>query len=255
MKNVFNSKLYFSLIIVAISIIIYIILNSLINRLISKRSLSDKKLTYAKLLKNLSKYVLLIVDLLYILHIYGINVTSIAAGLGIITIVITLSLQDALKDIIMGFNLIIDDYFNVGDVVKIDNITGKVLEIGFKTTKIKDIYTNNIYIVANRNLSSATIVSDWLDIDIPIPYECKVVDVEKVIEEINNRIKDIKKVKDVEYKGLNEFGDSAIYYKIRVFVDAENKPQVGRDARRIIKLELDRNNIDIPYQQIDIHRK
>ena len=45
----------------------------------------------------------------------------------------------------MGFNIIVDEYYSIGDVIKIDNIEGKVLEVGLKSTKMKDINTNNIF--------------------------------------------------------------------------------------------------------------
>lgn len=253
--KIFDYKFYESLIIILLSIVVYFIFRELINKIVKKSNTNNKRITYVKLIRSIIKYILIFVDLLYILHLYGVNVTSIAAGLGIVTLVVTLSLQDALKDIIMGFNLIVDDYFKVGDIVIIDNFKGKVMEIGFKTTKLKGIENNNIYIVANRNLSSALKLSNWLDINIPLPYEEKLTRVEDLIEEMMNQIKKIAKVENVEYKGLQEFSDSAIYYKIRIFASPEFQPQIERDAKRIIKLELDNNNVSIPYMQIDIHKK
>ncbi|MDO4963395.1 MAG: mechanosensitive ion channel family protein [bacterium] len=253
--KIFDYRFYESLIIILLSIVVYFIFRELINKIVKKSNTNNKRITYIKLIRSIIKYILIFVDLLYILHLYGVNVTSIAAGLGIVTLVVTLSLQDALKDIIMGFNLIIDDYFKVGDIIIVDNFKGKVIEIGFKTTKLKGIDNNNIYIVANRNLSSALNISNWLDINIPLPYEEKILKVEELINVIINKIKKLNKVENVEYKGLQEFSDSAIYYKIRIFVSPEFQPQIERDAKRIIKLELDDNNICIPYMQIDIHKK
>lgn len=164
-------------------------------------------------------------------------------------------MQDALKDIIMGFNIIIDGYFSVGDVLKINDIEGKVVEIGLKATKMMDINNENFFVVANRNISEALVLSRQLDIDIPIPYELDVGVIETTMERIAKKISNLENVDDAKYKGVNEFADSAIMYKIRIHCLPEFKPQLKRDANKIIKLELDANGIRIPYKQIDIHNK
>ena len=55
-----------------------------------------------------------IIATLFVLQLLGFNVSSVIAGVGIVSAIVGLSLQDALKDIIMGFNIIIDSYFSVG---------------------------------------------------------------------------------------------------------------------------------------------
>lgn len=254
-----NRNIYVSIATVIIGVFLYIIARRTTSKFLEKnknnQKINRKKKTYIKLFKNIFKYIIIIVVCVIILQVNGINVTSIIAGLGLVSVIAGLALQDALKDIIMGFNIIIDDYFSVGDVLKINDIEGKVIELGLKATKMKDVNNGNIYVVANRNISEALNLSNQLDIDIPLPYEEKVEKIESIIDNITNQISELQDVIDVEYKGLNEFGDSAIYYKIRIYSKPEFKPQVKRDANRIIKLELDKNNIQIPYMQVDVHKK
>ena len=151
---------------------------------------------------------------------------------------------------------IIDNYFSVGDVIKIGDVEGKVTEIGLKATKLKDINNANTLVIANREINKALNLSTQIDIDIPLPYEEKLVDIEEIIGKIINDIELLPNVKNIEYKGINKFDKSAIMYKIRIYgTKVENNPQLKRDANRVIKLELDKNNINIPYTQIDIHTK
>ena len=65
------------------------------------------------------KYFIAAVSAIMILNIYGVDTTSIIAGLGVAGVVIGLAFQDALKDIISGINIIMDNYYVVGDLVKI----------------------------------------------------------------------------------------------------------------------------------------
>lgn len=256
MKSIISKELIISVIIIILGILIYFIIKSIINRILDKRKyVSKKKKTYLKLFNSIFKYLIMAMVVIAVLQVNGINVSSIIAGLGIVSLIAGFALQDALKDIIMGFNIIVDEYYSIGDVIKIDNIEGKVLEVGLKSTKMKDINTNNIFIIANRNISKSHIISTQFDIDIPVTYNEKITRIENIIDDIIKQIKGMKNITDVEYRGLNKFGDSAIYYKIRMYAKAEYQPQLKRDINRIVKLELDRNNIDIPFMQIDIHNK
>lgn len=250
-------QVYMSILIIIVGAIIYFILKKLLDRYSDKNKnnekISKKKRTYVRLLKNVLKYIILIIVVILVLQANGVNVTSILASLGVVSIIAGLALQDALKDIIMGFNIIMDDYFSVGDVIKIGDVEGKVIELGIKATKIKDVNNQNVLVIANRNIGQALKLSNQLDIDIPLPYEEKILKIEGVLNEIITQIKLLNDVEKVEYKGVNEFADSSMYYKIRISCKPQYKPQLKRDANRIIKVLLDKNNITIPYSQLVIH--
>lgn len=254
-----KKELLISIAIVIAAIVIYFIIKRIIHRLMDKKVANSKidrrRKTYMKLFNNIIKYILIILTVLAIMQVNGINVSSLVAGLGLASAIAGLALQDALKDVIMGINIIVDDYFAVGDVVKIKGVEGKVVEVGLKTTKIKDILTNDTFVIANRNIGEATNISTQLDIDVPLSYERKTEDMEKVLSQAMIKIEQLEDVVKAEYKGIQEFGDSAILYKIRLYCKPEFKPQIKRNANRIIKLELDANGIEIPYTQIDVHQK
>lgn len=258
--KVIDRRIVLSVIVIIVVFIILKILKSIVNSRVNKKSKNITKRdrikeTYIRLISNIFKYVTLFSGLIIILQIFGINVTSIAAGIGIVSIVAGLALQDALKDVIAGFNIILDNYFSVGDVVKINNITGKVIFIGIKATKLKDIYTQDVYVISNRNIVEALEISQQFDIDIPLRYEEKIEKVEKLLDYIIEKNKKNSKVIDMKYIGIDEFGNSAIKYKLRVWCMPEEKPQLKRDIQRQIKITLDENNIVIPFNQLDVYIK
>ena len=255
----FSKNFYITIIIIIASFLLYQITKNIINKFISKikndARIDNRKRTYLRLFNSILKYIVIIAIVVIILQVNNINVSSIVAGIGLVSVIAGLALQDALKDIIMGFNIIIDGYFSVGDVLRINDVEGKVIEIGFKATKLQDINTENFFVVANRNISQALVLSKQLDIDIPLPYELDVETIEPVLENIAEKISLLENVEDAKYKGVNEFADSAAMYKIRIHCNPEFKPQLKRDANRIIKVEFDTNGIHIPYKQVDIHNK
>ena len=254
-----SNRLISSVIIISISFILYNLLNDFITKHASsgknKFMISNKSETYIKLINSVVKYVFLIVTVLIVLQVNNINVSSMLAGVGIVSVVIGLAIQDALKDIIRGFSILSDDYFSVGDIIKYKDIEGKVLVIGLKTTKVKSIINQNIISIANRNIEEIQVVSTQLDIEVPLPYEVSKKKAESVIDECLNNINNNVKILSAEYRGINKLDDSSINYLIRIQCDPEVKPQIKRDSICVIVETLENNNIEIPYTQIDIHSK
>ena len=207
------------------------------------------------MLKSIIKYVIIIITVLILLQINGVNVSSLLAGIGILSVVIGLALQDALKDIIRGFNILADSYFKVGDVIKYNGIEGKVMAIGLQTTKVKDITNQNVIAIANRNIEQVAIVSNQLDIEVPLSYELSQEKALEVLNRIVEEIKGLEKVEACDYIGLNKLDDSSLNYLLRINCDPSTKYQTKRDCQAIIMKVLEQAKIEVPYKQIDIHSK
>ncbi len=252
-------QLLLSLLVILFSTLFYTFFENIIFDRIresNKTFFSDKKFnTYLKMIKNISKYLFIMIVVVIILKINGINISSLLAGIGIIGIIIGFAIQDALKDIIKGFDIVSDSYYQVGDIIHFDTITGKVLSIGLKTTKVEDVYSSNIVSISNRNIEQVEVVSHLINIDIPLPYELKLKDAEEAVHYIVSKIQKDKEVEKVEYRGVNALGDSSILYQIKVYCSPDLKVQKRRDALRCIVEGLEEKKITIPYTQIDIHSK
>ncbi|MBR3161724.1 MAG: mechanosensitive ion channel family protein [Bacilli bacterium] len=262
-KDIFNSpliiKILSSIIVGLIGLIVYLVFSNILSSKVSQGKIkifsTKRGKTYLKMVKNITKYGLVVIIILIILHIFGIDITSMIASVGVISIIIGFAVQDALKDIIKGFDIISDNYYRVGDVIKFGDITGKVLTIGLKTTKIQDITSLNIVSISNRNIEQVEIVSNLINIDIPLPYELKIEEAEKAIHDIINNLKKEKEIENVEYRGVNDLAESCIKYQIKVYCNPVKKIQIRRDCLRCIIIILDKHNISIPYNQLDIHKK
>ena len=254
-----DKQVYMSLVTIALGIFSYLILRGIIikffNKKKAKTKLEKRRLTYFRVISNILKYLILIIVIVIVLQINGFNVASLVTGLGIVSLVAGLALQDALKDIIMGFNLIVDEYFSVGDVVKIGDVEGVVIELGLKATKIKDIRYGNILVIANRNISNAITLSNYNDVDVPLPYESSIKDIDKIMAKIVKEIENIDIINNPRYLGLNKFDESAILYKIVFESKPEDRFQAKREVNRIIKTMLEKEGLSIPYPQLDIHQK
>lgn len=258
LNKILENSFVKSAIVIVISVIIYKAISRFLLKSETKkgpRRAGQKDKTYLRLIRNFMKYAFFIIVLLIILQINGIDVSSMIAGVGVLSIIIGFIVQDAFKDIIRGIDIISDNYFAVGDVVKYNEIEGKVIMVGLKTTKIEDIRTANIVSIANRNIEQVEVLSKDLYINIPMPYEVKIDKAEKIVNEIIENLKVESEIEECIYKGVNNFNDSSIDYMICIKCSPINRLQVRRDSLREIFATLGKHKIDIPYKHIEIINK
>lgn len=257
--NILQMKFVNSIVIILISIIVYKGLIYFFNKSEKSNRLnlfnSKKSKTYLRFTKTIIRYVFIVVTVLIILQQNGIDVSSLLAGVGILGVVFGLAIQDWLKDIIRGSSILSDSYFSVGDIVKYKDIEGKVLVIGLKTTKIQDLKTSNIIAIANRKIEEIELVSNVIYVRIPMPYEVEVEKAEKAVFDIIQKVKTNTNVENCMYKGITELAESSVQYLLEVKCNPINKLQVRRDTLKSILLGLAENQINVPYNQIDIHTK
>ncbi len=262
LASIFQNKMvYGPILTILIACLVYNIIKSVLYTIVDPKKHSGydlkRRKTVVDLISNFVKIVTIIIIVLVVLNIFGIDTTSIIASLGVASAVIGLAFQDSLKDIIVGINIIMDNYFIVGDIVKYNDFTGEVISFGFKATKIRNV-KNEVLTVANRNITQIINLSKekaGVQIKIPVAYEEDVSKVEKVISTI---IKEIEKSeyiekKTVEYLGLEDLNDSSVNFLIKYICERDKQWQTRRNALKIIKNELDKNGIKIPYQQIEVH--
>ena len=255
-ESLLKHKIIQSLIVIAISLVLYRITILIMKKSeINSRKKRGKDRTFLSLVINFLKYAMFVVVGLILLQINGVDVNNMMAGLGLLSIIIGFIVQDAFKDIIRGLDIISDKYFSVGDIVKYNGIEGKVLMVGLKTTKIEDVRSFNVISIANRNIEQVEVISDSLDIIIPMPYEVPVQNAEKAIDDILKEVEKDERVKTSTYKGITNFGESSIDYMINVHCAPIDKVPLRREILRIIILKLNKYKISIPYKQIDIHNK
>lgn len=263
MENIFkficSKEVIGTIIIIILTYIVYKICYSIIDNATIKGKdelVKKRRKTFLLLAKNTIKYILIILMILALLSLYGFNINSLLAGLGIAGVVLGLGVQDALKDIFSGISIIFDDYFVVGDIVDYEGFVGTIIEFGLKSTKIRK-YTGEVLIVSNRSINKITNITkekSTVDIKIPTAYEEDIVKVEKVINNIISKVKiDNKDILDIDYLGIENFNDSSIDYLIRFTCKRGTQWDLKRVVLREIKLAYDKNNVKIPYNQLEVH--
>lgn len=255
--NYFTSgKFLRTVIVILIFIGIWLILKLISRSRVAKLGKSSVVERNVHIMMNIVKVVLVFFMLIIVLQVNGVNVTSLVAGLGIVSVIVGFAFQDLLSDWINGITIVTERFFNVGDVITVGDVTGRVVKMNLKVTKIEDIHTNSIVTMDNRLLSQAILVSPNLNFLFPIPYDSKVDETDEFIEGIVNEIRQIDGVKWAENKGLQTFDDSKLTYLIRIVMDdAFKKLIITRAANNIVRVKYEEKGWSIPYNQLDVHIK
>lgn len=256
-QNAWLLKIIFSVVTIAIALLLHKLIIRATEKAMKKNKVFDRKKTntYIKFVKSIIRYIFVIAAVIILLKIYGVDVTSMLAGIGIIGAILGLAVQDLLKDVIRGSSILSDEYFSVGDVIKYNDIEGKVLVVGLKTTKIRELTTNDVISIANRNIEQVSVVSNYIFVRVPLPYELKLDEQRRIVGEIVELVKDDSLVEDCENIGLAELADSKIEYLLKITIDPSNKLQAKRNTLEHIVEGLEKNGVDVPYNQLDVHQK
>ena len=213
---------------------------------------SNRPKTFILMFTSFIRFLFIFVGIVALLDIYGIDMKSVMASVGVIGIIIGFAIQDALKDIVKGIDIITENYYHVGDVIEVNHEVGVVKRIGIKTTIIQDIDTQNMISIANRNIQMVKVVSTQLNIDIPMPYELSLSKAEMISNEIVEICLKMEEVHSCEYLGIQEYKDSCANYRLRIHCDIPTKFQTRRQVLRTIVEVLEKYDIKIPYQKIEI---
>ncbi len=245
--------------IVIFGLLIIAIITNATRKLIhkGKRGFEEKRrTTIIELINNIIKYFIYIIMIIFILNIYGVDTRSIIASLGVAGVILGFALQSTVEDFVSGIAMIMDNYFVVGDTVMYNGFTGEVIEMGLKSTKIKKA-NGEVYIIANRNINAIINLSQQkakLFIEIPTAYEESHKKVEKILTKV---VKEAQKFPNVTeesaYLGIDSMQDSAIHYLIVIVCKQDTQWQTKRDVLKLIKEAYEKENIKIPYPQIEVH--
>jgi small-conductance mechanosensitive channel len=184
---------------------------------------------------------------------YGVTLPGLLAGSGLIALVLGLALQDTLGNIFAGLGLQAGKAFRVGDWLILDGKHVEVVEINWRSTRLRNLDAAS-FDIPNNQLAKATIVN--LYNPTPVHAARASVSIEYAIPP--NQVKEALVRAALAAPGvlphpapityLMSFDDSGIRYELKYWVDDARRFPVTSDAVRTnIWYELDRRSIPFSY--------
>lgn len=201
-----------------------------------------------------------------ILQELGVDVTVLLASMGVLGIILGFAAQDTMANFFSGIHILLDRSIEIGDYVLLegDSNVYRVRDVGLRSTKLYDIFANTVIYIPNNIIANHKIINlsrpdDRLEvrIDVGVSYNSDVRKVKKALYEVAMENPDV--LKEGDYKPnvvFTEFGASSLNFRLYVWIDnLKNQWKVMSNLRESIVDKFREMNIEIPYQQVDIHIK
>ena len=125
---------------------------------ISDRTESRMDDQFIPILRQIARVVVVIVGVLHILNLLDFNITALIAGLSIGGLALALAAQDTVKNFLGSVMIFADRPFQIGDYVEGGGFAGTVVEVGFRSTRIKTSDTS-IISVPNGNMANVSVTN------------------------------------------------------------------------------------------------
>ena len=188
----------------------------------------------------------------------GIDPSKFAFIAGALGVGIGFGLQDLVNNFISGLILIYGRPIQTGDTVEVDNLLGRVKEIGIRSSVLvtydgAEILVPNSLLISNK-LTNWTLSDNQrrVEILIGVEYGSDLEEVLDILEVSASRIDSI--LKTPQPKALfMEFGDSSINFRLRFWVAYEDGLTAKSEVSILIYKILAEKGITIPFPQLDVH--
>ena len=208
------------------------------------------------LIKGILRFVLYLLLALIVASSLGIDVTGVVALASVLTLAVSLSVQNALTNVISGFTLLYTKPFVSGDFVEIAGQSGTVKEVGLTYTKLTTA-DNKMVSIPNSAVVSAQIINFTVtgtrrvDIAISASYDMpaeKVLDALKEAAQVPTALSD-----PAPFAAVKNYGESAIEYVLQVWCATGDYWTTLFDANQNIKVVFDAKGIEMTYPHLNVH--
>lgn len=247
------------LISILLLIIAFVIVRQVINYLFEKtvnRSLAfsrqkvARQKTLAKLFHNVLNYTLYFFLFYWILSILGVPISSLLAGAGIAGVAIGLGAQGFLSDVVNGFFILLENQFDVGDIINVGTVSGTVTNVGIRTTQIHD-FDGTLHFIPNRNI---TIVSNKsrsnmrAQIDIPLFVHTNLDQISDIVTKINEEYvsKHPAIVGEPTVFGPTTNANGQFVYRINIFTQNGAQFDIYAEFYKLYQKAILEEGIDLP---------
>lgn len=244
-----------AIVVLAIGMLVITILKRLVKKTSMKsRRIDNSSVSFITAVVSLVAYVVLFI---LIISTLGFSAEGIIAGLSSVILAVALGLQNTLASLANGILLIFTRPFKAGDFVDVGGTSGTVKEI--KLFCVELITTDNLTVTIPNNTVFSSTITNYskmnlrrLEIPVPVAYDTDVSKVKALLLECVEE--DERILKNPEpFCRLTEYGDASLNFTLRVWTQVGDFWNVKFDLLENVLEVLRENDIEIPYNQLDVH--
>jgi moderate conductance mechanosensitive channel len=193
--------------------------------------------------------ILLIVSMIFLAAI-GVNLAPLLASAGVAGVAIGLAAQTIVKDVLNGILILIEDQYNVGDVVTLAGMTGTVDSMTLRKTQVRG-FDGTLYIIPNSQITNVANQSrDYsvstlnVSVDFSANPDQVIPLLKKIALEVRNEpaFKDVF-VGDPQVFGVDSIKGTEVIYPIQIRTLPRKQFDAMREMQRRIRLALEEHNL------------
>ncbi|RLI76255.1 mechanosensitive ion channel family protein [Archaeoglobales archaeon] len=258
MIDIFNIVLYGEITLWDVLVVVLVLILSLIIAKIVtlnlKKILSDKvKKDVLEIILRIVNYGIIIAAVLAVLPQLNIDLSGLLVAGGIAGLVIGFASQSVVANLVSGLFLMIERPIRIGDQISIEGVSGFVEDIHIFSTIIRTY--DGVYIrIPNEKVFTSNITNYVANVARRFEYLIGI----RYVDDANKAIEIIKKVIDAHPFALknpsptvfvDELGDNSVNIRVRIWAPSVVWYDVKMELLWKMKVELERNGIEIPFPQ------
>ncbi|WP_084639607.1 mechanosensitive ion channel family protein [Geitlerinema sp. PCC 9228] len=212
--------------------------------------------TFSQVFKSVTALIGVGVAVLVTLSIIGINLTPLLAGAGIAGLALSLGAQNAIKDTINGFFILLEDQYAVGDVVIIQQMCGFVERMNLRITQLRGM-DGSVITIPNGTITMVENLSkEWsrVDLSVEVDFYTNVDRALAVVNQVCEYLYYDRKWRPLmleapQVLGVDQISHSGMVIRIWIKTQPMQQWSVARELRRRLKNRFDREGIHIGIPQ------
>ncbi len=254
MIDVEFAKIDFFRIFLAVLIMVSAVLIAKIVAASLRRTLSDRlRRDQLEILIKIFYYSIIFLGFVTITPLFGVSLSGILVAGGITGIVLGFASQSVVANFISGLFLLWEKPIKIGDQVNVDNIAGFVEDIHIMSTIIRT-YDGLFVRIPNEKVFTSNITNYVANVARRFEYIIGI----RYADDANRAIEIIRDVIDREPFALkypepvifvDNLGDSSVNIVVRIWAPSSEWYNVKMKLLWNIKVELEKNGIEIPFPQ------
>lgn len=247
-------KILYAAVILAVGIILIRVFLLGVSRMLNRSKLDAH---VKNILQGALRFALGLVLAITVLGYLNVEVSSFVALLSVAALAVSFALQNLLSNVAGGMLLLSTKPFVVGDFIEAAGVMGTVAETGVFYTKLKTI-DNKVIQVPNSELSQGKVTNysaeenRRIDLKISASYDAPYEKVKSCILRVVCEHPKTFATPEPMVR-VNNFGESAIEYIIRVWCANQDYWDIYFDLLEGIKTAFDRDGIEITYNHLNVH--
>ena len=180
--------------------------------------------TLRSLLDTTYKVLVIILGVATCAQIVGFPIGSIVAGAGLVGLTISLAAQESASNLFSGIVILLDKPFSIGDWITVGNVEGEVIDINFRSTRIRSM-DHSVVIITNSQICASTVQNAALRTMRPykftlgVTYGTTRAQLEKLMADLQAMLDNSPYTnKGTNIVRLTSFGDSSINILISAYL-------------------------------------